>query len=67
MLILILIDVRYSQTANFSFEKGLNPQKSLLLRFPSPSKKIPPLKTLDVSSRSILCDVFYLCYIFVCY
>ena len=26
MLILILIDVQYSQKAVFSFEKGLNPQ-----------------------------------------
>ena len=42
MLIFILTDVHYSKNAVFSFEKGLNCQ-ILLLRFPSPGKKIPPV------------------------
>ena len=48
MLMLILIDVRYSQQAVFSFEKGLNHQNLLLLKFPSCGKKIlPPLTYLE--------------------
>ena len=44
MLILILIDVQYSQKAVFSFEKGLNHQN-----YPSPGslhlvKRFPPSK-----------------------
>ena len=46
MLILILIDVQYSQNAVFSFESS----KSLLLRLSTPGKKIsapppPPAKS----------------------
>ena len=42
MLILILIDVQYSQRAAFSLEKrkGFQSAKSLHLRFPSPGNKI---------------------------
>ena len=47
MLILVLIDVQYSQKALFSFEKRFHWSKSLLLRFPLPNKKIPqPVKFL---------------------
>ena len=50
MLILILIDVQYSQNAVFTFGKDLNHQnhsssgspKSLLLRLSPPGRKIPP-------------------------
>ena len=35
------IDVQYSQKAVYSFEKS---SKSLLLRVPPPSKKIPPVE-----------------------
>ena len=38
MLILILIDVQYSQKAILRFEKRFASSKPLLLRFPSPSK-----------------------------
>ena len=41
MLILILIDVQYSQTAVFSFEKGLNGQ-NYSSGSHYPVKKIPP-------------------------
>ena len=44
MLILILIDVQYSQKPVFTFAKGLNGQNHSsghLLRFPPPSKKSP--------------------------
>ena len=41
MLILILIDVQYLQNVNFSFEKGLNGQNSLLLEVPPTDKKFP--------------------------
>ena len=41
ILILVLIDVQYSQKVIFSFKKDLTGQKSLLLRFPPPGKKIP--------------------------
>ena len=41
MIILILIDVQYLLNAVFSFEKRLS--ESLLLQFPPPNKKIPPL------------------------
>ena len=44
MLILISIDVQYSQKGVFSFEKGLYHQKTLLLWFLWPSKKSPPSK-----------------------
>ena len=43
MLILILIDIQYSQKVVFSFENDLNCKKSLLLRFPLPGKKIFPI------------------------
>ena len=50
MLILILIDVQYSQNAVFTFGKDLNHQnhssigspKSILLRLSPPGRKIPP-------------------------
>ena len=45
MLIYILIDVQYSQKTVFSFR--FESSKSLLLRFPSPGKKIPPSKISD--------------------
>ena len=44
MFILILIDVQYSQKA---IEKRFESPKSLLLRFPSPGKKILPSKVSD--------------------
>ena len=40
MLILVVIDVQYSQNAVFSFEKSKS--KSLHLRFSPPGKKNPP-------------------------
>ena len=46
MLILNLIDVWQSQKAVFSFLKRFKWSKSLHLRFPLPSKKIPPTKCL---------------------
>ena len=42
MLILILTDIQYSQKTVFSFEKVRIVTKSLLLRFSSPGKRIPP-------------------------
>ena len=50
MLILILIDVQYSQKAVFSFEKGLNHQNhsssgSLQKKSPPPSKISDPPHT----------------------
>ena len=42
MLILILIDVKYSQKAVFSFEKGLNRQNHSSLGSHHPVKKFPP-------------------------
>ena len=48
MLILMLISIHYLQKVIFSFEKGPNGQKSLLLRFPPPNKKkSPPSKISD--------------------
>ena len=44
MLILILIVIQYLWDVVFSFEKGLNGQNSLLLRFPPPNKKFPSEK-----------------------
>ena len=41
MLIVILIDVQYSQKAVFSFEKGLNGQNPSFSGFPPPSKNPP--------------------------
>ena len=42
MLILSLIDVQYSQTAVFSFEKGSNRQNHFSSGSVHPAKKIPP-------------------------
>ena len=59
MLILILIDVQYSQKAVFSFEKGSNGQNYLLFfKFQPPSKKIPQqnvwfLPTLNAIWKSL--------------
>ena len=39
-----IIDDQYSQKAVFSFGKRFELSKSLLLRFPSPGKKIPLVK-----------------------
>ena len=54
MLILILIDVQYSQDAVFSFEKGLNGQKYPPAKFPiypiSNFWLTPICKTLGVIS-----------------
>ena len=47
MLILILIDDKYSQKAVFSFEKGLNPQNHSSSGFLHMVKKSPPSKILD--------------------
>ena len=44
MLILILIDDKYSQKAVFSFEKGLNPQNHSSSGFLHMVKKSPPVK-----------------------
>ena len=48
MLILILIDIHYSQKAAFSTEK-FEWSKSLLLRFPPPSKKLSPSNKISDS------------------
>ena len=64
-LILILIDVQYSQNAVFTFGKDLNHQnhsssgspKSLLLRLSPPGRKIPPSKISDSPSQ---CGRIYL-------
>ena len=63
MSILILIDVQYSQKAVFSFAKGwFESSKSLLLRFPSPSKKNPPQANfLPTPYRYLENPVFYVC------
>ena len=58
MLILILIDVKYSQKAAFSFEKGSN----CSIKISSPPPPPPPLSTIQknlevvssISSRQIL-------------
>ena len=41
MLILILIDIQYSQKAVFSFKKSFEWSKPLLSRLPPPDKKKP--------------------------
>ena len=46
MLILILIDVHYSQKDVFSFEKGLNGENHSSSGSHHPLKKIPPAKFL---------------------
>ena len=46
MLILVLIDVQYSQKAVFSFEKGLNRQNHSSSGPHHPVKKFPPAKFL---------------------
>ena len=51
MVILILIDVRYSQKAVFSFEKCSNGQNQFLIKFQPPSKKIFPSKIYDSSTH----------------
>ena len=47
MLILILIDIQYSQNAVFSFEKGLNRQNHSSSRFHQPVKKFLPSNISD--------------------
>ena len=47
MLILILIDVQYSQEAVFSFEEGLNCQNHFSSGSPHPVKTIPPSQISD--------------------
>ena len=47
MLILILIDVQYSQKAVLSFEKGSNGQNHSSSGSHHPVKKIPPSKISD--------------------
>ena len=44
MLLLILIDVQYSQKAVFSFEKGLNSQNHSSSGSLHPVKKVSPVK-----------------------
>ena len=51
MLTLILIDVQYLINVVFSFEKDLNSQNSLLLRFPPPYKN-PPSKMFNSPTPS---------------
>ena len=55
MLILILIDVQYSQKAVFSFGKGSNRQDHSSSGSLPPAKKIPPRKIsippLPISSK----------------
>ena len=46
MLIFILIDVQYSQNADFSFEKGMNCQNHSSSGSHHPAKKYPPVKFL---------------------
>ena len=52
MLILILIDVKYSQKAGFSFEKGLNDQNHSSSGSYHLVKKIPPGKICNSSSTT---------------
>ena len=48
MLILILIDVEYSQKAVFAFEKGSNAQNHFFLGSKHLVKKSPPSKISDL-------------------